>query len=103
MKVMNVMVRTPATCKAQPDLGTAVEILWNRNCGILPIVNDVNEVTGVITDRDICIAVGTRSRLPGEIMVGEVATGRLFTCKPGDDVRSALETMAAHQVRRLPW
>lgn len=102
MKVMDVMVRTPATCRAETDIGSAVEKMWTRNCGILPIVNELNEVTGVITDRDVCIALGTRNRLPGEIAVGEVATGKLFACRPGEDVRSALETMATHQVRRLP-
>jgi CBS domain-containing protein len=102
MKVKDVMVRTPATCMAETNLGAAVEQMWQRNCGILPVVNELNEVTGLITDRDICIALGTRNRLPGEITVGEVASGKLFTCKPGDDVRTALETMAAHQVRRLP-
>jgi CBS-domain-containing membrane protein len=76
--------------------------MWNRNCGILPVVNNESKVIGVITDRDICIALGTRNRLAGEITVNEVFTRRLFACKPEDDIRMALATMAQERVRRLP-
>lgn len=102
MKVKDVMMRTAAGCSADTNLGAAVEIMWNRNCGILPIVDAQAKVTGVITDRDICIALGTRNRLPGEIAAGEVATGKIFCCNPEDDIRAALTTMAQAKVRRLP-
>jgi CBS domain-containing protein len=102
MKVKDVMVATVATCRADTNLGAAVELMWNRNCGFLPIVNEQGNVTGVITDRDVCIALGTRNRLAGEVTAGEVSTGRLCTCKPEDDVRIALDTMAREHVRRLP-
>ena len=102
MKVKDVMMRTPASCTAETNLGTAVEILWNRNCGILPVVNAQQQVVGVVTDRDVCIALVTRNRLAGEITVGEVASGKVSTCKPDDDVRAALATMAHAHVRRLP-
>jgi CBS domain-containing protein len=102
MKVKDVMMGTPACCTAETNLGVAVEILWNRNCGILPIVNAEQKVVGVVTDRDICIALGTRNRLAGEIAVGQVTSGKVFACKPEDDVRAALTTMAQAKVRRLP-
>jgi CBS domain-containing protein len=83
-------------------LGSAVEILWNRNCGILPVVDSDERVVSVITDRDICIALGTRNRLPGELTVGDVATQRAICCGADEDVRSALGKMAEARVRRLP-
>jgi CBS domain-containing protein len=102
MKVKDIMIRTPARCTSRTNLGGAVEILWNRNCGILPIVNEEEKVIGVVTDRDLCIALGTRNRLPGEITAGEVMSGKLFACRASDPIRIALETMAHAQVRRLP-
>jgi len=102
MKVKDMMVGTPVSCNRQTNLGAAVEMLWNRNCGILPITDDNGKVNGVVTDRDICIALGTRNRLPGELSVGEVMTGKLFSCSPEDDVRTALTTMRTEKVRRLP-
>jgi CBS domain-containing protein len=102
MKVRDVMVGTPVWCSYETNLGAAVERLWNQDCGILPIVNSEGKVTAVATDRDICIALGTRNRLPGEITVGEVTTGKLYSCKPDDDIRTALQTMGEKKVRRLP-
>jgi CBS domain-containing protein len=102
MKVKDVMMGTPASCTAETNLGAAVEILWNRSCGILPIVNAQQKVVGVVTDRDMCIALGTRNRLAGEIAVGQVTSGKVFACKPDDEVRGALAMMAQAKVRRLP-
>ena len=102
MKVQDVMMRTPASCTPETNLGAAVEILWDRNCGMLPVVDARQRVIGVITDRDLCVALGTHNRLPGEITVGEVLSGEAFTCGAEDDIHAALHTMAHKKVRRLP-
>lgn len=101
MKVQDVMMRTPVSCDPETNLGAAVELLWNRNCGVLPIVDAQQKVVGVVTDRDLCVAFGTRNRLPGEIKVGEVVTGKVFSCRPADDIHTALDAMARQKVRRL--
>ena len=36
MKVRDVMMRTAARCRPDTNLGAAVELMWTRNCGILP-------------------------------------------------------------------
>lgn len=100
MKVIDVMTGTPFYCSPNTNLGSAAELLWNQNCGILPIVND-QKVVGVVTDRDLFIALGTRNRLPRDITVGEVISGKVHLCY-ADDIQTALETMASEKVRRLP-
>jgi len=102
MKVKEAMMRTVTTCHADTDLGAAVEMMWKHNCGILPVVDASGNLIGVVTDRDICIALGTRNRLPGDVTVNDVATKRVFWCKADDDIRLALNTMAEAKVRRLP-
>jgi CBS domain-containing protein len=102
MQVKEIMTRTVATCRPETNLGAAIEIMWDRNCGILPVVNAENTVVGVVTDRDLCIALGTRNRLAGDITVGEVASGKLIFCRPDDDIHRVLVLMAEARVRRLP-
>jgi len=102
MKVGDVMTKSPAFCSPETNLAVAVEILWNRNCGILPVVDSNEKLIGVVTDRDICVALGTRNQLPGEITVKDVASGKVVVAKPEDDLRRALATMAEAKVRRLP-
>lgn len=101
MKVKDVMVKKPAACSLGTNLGAAAELLWSNDCGFLPIVDAQQRVLGVITDRDIAIALGTRNQLPGEIAVAEAATPKVHSCKAADDVRTALDTMAEEKVRRL--
>jgi CBS domain-containing protein len=102
MRVADVMMRTPASCTADTNLAAAVEILWNRNCGMLPVVDREGKVTGVVTDRDICVALGTRNRPAAEITVGEVQPGKLFACKADDDIHTALAMISGAKIRRLP-
>jgi len=102
MKVQDAMMRTPASCSVDTNLAAAIEILWNRNCGMLPVVDANQKVVGVVTDRDLCVALGTRNRRAGEITVGEVVRKEVYSCQAEDDVRVALDTMASRRVRRLP-
>jgi len=69
---------------------------------MLPVVNPEEKVIGVVTDRDLCIALGTRNRLAGEIAVWDVASDKVFACNPEDDIHTALATIAKSKVRRLP-
>lgn len=102
MRVEDAMMRTPVCCGPETNLGGATELLWSRDCGILPIVDAQQMVIGVITDRDLCIALGTRNQLPGKVAVGDVMSGTVYSCRPEDDIHAALDTMARNRVRRLP-
>jgi CBS domain-containing protein len=102
MKVKDVMMGTPYYCQPETNLGSAAELMWNADCGFLPVESDDGKVIGVITDRDICIALGTRNRPAGEVTVAEVVTGKLYSCTPEDDIHMALQTMKDARVRRLP-
>jgi len=102
MRVKDVMVGTPISCSPETNLAAAVEMFWNRNCGILPVLGSGGKLQGVITDRDVCIALGTRNRLASDLTVADVMTGRLVSCFEDGDIRSAVEVMRREGVRRLP-
>ena len=102
MKVQDVMTKTVASCRLDANLAAAAALMWDYNCGQLPVVDDQGKVTSVITDRDICIALGTRNQRASEVTVREVICRPAVLCTANDDLRSALGTMAAERVRRLP-
>jgi len=102
MKVKDLMTSAVKSCSPTTDLAAAAKIMWEGDCGAVPVTDDRGKVVGIITDRDICIAAATRSRMEGEIPVQEVISKNLYTCAPGDDVRAALDTMRSRKVRRLP-
>jgi len=102
MKTRDVMMGTPYYCQLDSNLGSATELMWTGNCGFLPVMGTNGKIVGVVTDRDICIALGTRNRVAGDITVREVMSDRLFACSPDDDVHIALQMMKEGGVRRLP-
>ena len=102
MRVKEVMTQSAICCGPETNVGRAVQLMWERNVGMLPVVGSDGKLVGVVTDRDICIALGTRNRLPGDLTVGEIATSKVCTCNPNDDVHQALEIMGKRQIRRLP-
>jgi|SRR5690242_12872195 len=102
MKVKEAMTATPYYCQPETNLGSATELMWNANCGFLPVAGTDGKIVGVVTDRDICVALGTRNRLPGDVTVGEVMSGKVYSCDPEDDIHLALQAMKEGRVRRLP-
>ena len=102
MNVNDVMVKSVSVCRPDHNLAEVVATLWEGRCGALPVVDGRGKVTSVITDRDICIALGTRNLRASEVQVKDVSLPRVFSCGPHDDVRLALKTMESQNVRRLP-
>jgi CBS domain-containing protein len=102
MKVVDVMMGTPYHCRPETNLGSATEMMWTGNCGFLPVVGHDEKVVGIITDRDICVALGTRGRPSGEVTVAEVMTSNVHSCAPQDEIHKALRAMREGHVRRLP-
>ena len=101
MKVKDIMTKEPRTCTPDTTVAAAANLLWEGDCGILPVVDD-GELVGVVTDRDMYIALATRNARASHLRVGAVATKTVATCAPEDDVHAALATMRQARVRRLP-
>lgn len=102
MLVQEIMTKGVSFCSPGTNAAAATEIMWTRNCGALPIVEDGRGVIGMVTDRDLLIALGTSNRNAADLPVGEVMNKDLSLCAPDDDVRDALKTMAQRRLHRLP-
>lgn len=102
MKVHELMTRSVITCTPETELSHVARILWERDCGAVPVVNDANEVVGMITDRDMSIALGTRNEPASSLRARDVMSGVVYACSPEQDVSVAMQTMNCEQVRRLP-
>jgi len=102
MKVKEIMTVNPKACSITTNLAEAASVMWDYDCGILPVVADGERVVGLITDRDICIGGATKNRNLSNISVEEIITGEVYSCEPEDEVRKALKTMQQRKVRRLP-
>src|SRR5947208_13627561 len=102
MKVEDVMTRDVQSCTQETDLAAAAMLMWERDCGTLPVVDEGGRVVGMITDRDICMAAATKHQDIAGVSVGEVTTRQVYSCSPETDVREALKMFQQALVRRLP-
>ena len=101
MKVKDIMSREPCVCSPGTNLGEAAALMLTGDCGILPVVSD-GKLVGVVTDRDLYIALATRNALPAQLTAGDVVQQPVYSCSPDDEVQAALNLMKHHRVRRLP-
>ncbi len=102
MKVERVMTAIPDACRPDESLTAAASIMWHRDCGAVPVVDEQHRVVGIITDRDICIGVASLNARARGIRVREVMSTDPVTCCEGDSVEYALSLMAERQIHRLP-
>ena len=105
MRVEQLMTRTVKTCTPHENLERAAGLMWDYDCGALPVVaadGDGRRVVGVLTDRDICMAAYTQGRALRDITVASAMAQEVCTCRPTDSVQGVLKVMETKQIRRLP-
>ena len=102
MKVKEIMTPNAKAIWLTESLADAAQLMWENDCGALPIIKDGRKVVGVITDRDICMAAAMRDSNPSHVSVEEVMTGLVYSINPEDEIEQALKTMQEHRIRRLP-
>jgi len=77
-------------------------IMWERDCGALPVVDNEDKVVAMITDRDIAMAVTIKGRYASDITVDEVMSDNLTSVTENQTIKTALKIMSREKVRRLP-
>jgi CBS domain-containing protein len=102
MKVQDVMISPARSCTPDAAIVDAARTMWDNHCGALPVLDEKGGPVGIVTDRDICMALARKNRFPARIFVREVMTPYPFICQPQDAIEEALAIMAEYRVRRLP-
>jgi len=104
MRVSDLMSRNPAVCIASSSAQTAASLMKEHAVGIVAVVEDAysRKLVGVVTDRDLCLAVVASGRDPNHVWVRDCMTPDPVFCTPTDKAETALQIMQHHQVRRVP-
>jgi CBS domain-containing protein len=102
MKVRNIMTQPPPVCRAETSLRAAGCQMAETASGTLTILDGHGRVAGILTDRDLALAVGNSEHDANQIPVEEAMTRNVYTCQPDETIAVILERMADTKVRRLP-
>ncbi len=93
--------RAPRAVQPGTTLLAAAQRMEKENTGFL-LVTEMGRLDGVLTDRDIALAVLAEERDPGETRVREVMSRPVLSVSAEESVEDALRLMARGRVRRLP-
>jgi CBS domain-containing protein len=89
------------TCSPEDSLAQVAQILWEHDCGVVPVVDAQHRPCGMVTDRDVCMGAYTKGKALHAIRVSEVMSPHVHSCSVNDPLLRAIGTMVEAQVRRV--
>jgi CBS domain-containing protein len=95
----DVMTPSPRTCSAFSTILEATMIFRDVECGAVPVV-DGGKPIGIVTDRDVAMAVSTYPDLDRR-SVSEIMTMDVITVAPDASLPEVAAKFAEHAVHRL--
>jgi CBS domain-containing protein len=103
MLVEEIMTENPQCCTPEMNVVQAAGMMKERDCGAIPVVDNLKDKTplGIITDRDIAIRCVAAGKDPSATKVGECMSRDALTIAPEATLEEGAKTMEENQVRRL--
>ncbi len=104
MKVEQLMTREVKVCRESDTLNRAAQLMWEFDCGCIPVIsaNGDGKLVGVVTDRDIAMAAYTQGRQLWGIPVTVAMAHKVIACNANDGISQAEALMRDNRIRRLP-
>jgi CBS-domain-containing membrane protein len=102
MKIEDVMTRRVVAARADTDLSHVARLMWENDCGVVPVVDAEDRVVGIVTDRDLCMGANFAGRSLRELRVASCMAREVTTCRADDDPQVVAQRMGARRIRRLP-
>ena len=102
MQIKEIMTQPVVTCPVETTLDQAARLMWEFDCGIIPVTGADGRLTGVVTDRDICMAAYTQGAPLSAIPVSTAMAKQVVAVHGEELIEQAEHLMRESQVRRLP-
>lgn len=102
MHVKELMTHPVVTCQIGDHLDVPARLMWEYDCGIVPVVGADGRLEGVVTDRDITMAALTRGQRLDQLPVEGAMARDLLVVHPDESIETVEQVMRDGQVRRIP-
>lgn len=86
----------------EQTLRQAAEVLTREHIGALLVLKPNGDIAGILSERDIVRAVGTKGAEVLDRPVAELMTKDVICCSPDDTVDKAMALMTEKRFRHLP-
>jgi CBS domain-containing protein len=101
MRARDIMTKNPECCRRDHTARDAARVMRDRDCGVVPIVDDAGRVVGIVTDRDLTIRAIAAGK-DVNTRLSDLMTPMASCSQQDDDLRDVEQKMAELQVRRIP-
>ena len=104
MLARNAMTKQIARCTPWDTVQTAATLMRNHSVGAVPVVADLQDplLEGMVTDRDLCMAVVAHAACSTEVPVGDVMSRVPATGLPETSLEECLSLMRNARVGQIP-
>jgi CBS domain-containing protein len=94
-------MQKPVSCSAQDGLARVAQIMWELDCGAVPVVSD-GALVGMVTDRDACMAAYTSGRALADIPVAIAMSQDVLSIDEETTLQDVLALLRERRIRRVP-
>lgn len=101
-KIQEVMTRQPVTLAVTTPVAEGARRMRDEDIGDVLVLDDSNEICGIVTDRDIAVRVVADGKDPEKVKLGDICSRELVTLSPDDSVSDAVKLMSKKAIRRVP-
>ena len=102
MNASEMMTKDVQSCSPNDNLQRAAQIMWERDCGVVPVVDGANRVVGMVTDRDIAMAAYIQGQPLWQVPVSSAMARKVHGVRENDPIDVVETMMARVRVRRVP-
>lgn len=100
--IRDVMTTEPITIPQSASVQDAAQAMRDSDIGDVIVLDDSQQMCGIVTDRDIAIRSVAEGKDPRETLLGAICSREVHSLSPEDSVGDAVRLMTESAIRRLP-
>jgi CBS domain-containing protein len=100
--ILDTKGRNVVTIGAKATIGEAVEELASRKIGAIVVVEGIDRIVGIISERDVVRAVAGKGTDALSESVGSIMTREVMTCSDSETINEVMGRMTRGRFRHLP-
>jgi CBS domain-containing protein len=109
MHIRDICTIQTISCNRDETVQGAALLMRKHHVGDLVVVDGADGdaagasiPAGIVTDRDIVVSIVALGLDPASLLVGDIMSDDLLTCREDDDVYQTIEHMRVRGIRRVP-
>ena len=102
MQISDIMTKQVLSVRRDETADVAAQLLSGHNIGAVPVVDDLDQPVGMLTDRDLVVRCMAAGLSPREVAVERIMTPGPMVAGEQEDLSAVASRMGMAQVRRVP-